>query len=138
MPDKFSKEVRSRIMSAIRGKDTSPERALRSALHKAGYRYSLKHRFPEIRCTPDIVMVSRKTVIFVDGCFWHGCPKCFRAPKSNTKYWGPKIAANIARDRRQDRWLRKNGWRVIRVREHDIDGNIIKNIRFKSKKELTL
>ncbi len=115
MPDKFSKEVRSRIMSRIRGKDTKPELELRRALHRLGYRYSLRHRFPEIRCTPDITMVSRRTVIFVDGCFWHKCPKCFRAPKSNRRYWDQKIARNVERDKEQTRWLKKHDWKVARI-----------------------
>jgi DNA mismatch endonuclease (patch repair protein) len=124
MPDRFSKEIRSRIMSRIRGKDTKPEIKLRKALHGLGYRYSLRHRFSEIRCTPDITMVSGKTVVFVDGCFWHRCPRCFRAPKSNRRYWGPKIERNVQRDKEQTRWLRRHGWKVIRVWEHQIRENL--------------
>src|SRR3989338_2643761 len=123
MADRFPKRVRSRIMSRIRGRDTAPELILRRELHKRGFRYSLRHRFPEIKCTPDIVMVSRKTVIFVDGCFWHGCPRCFRSPKSNRRYWGQKIRENRERDKRQNRWLRKNGWRVLRGWGHRITDN---------------
>jgi len=129
MPDKFSKEVRSKIMSKIRGKDTSPEILLRKALFRKGYRYSLKKRFKELNCRPDIVLVSRRICIFVDGCFWHGCPRCYRAPKSNRRYWLPKIRENIKRDRRQDAYLKKNGWRVIRVWEHDVDKNIDRLIK---------
>lgn len=120
MPDKFSKDVRSRIMSRVKGKDTKPEVRLRKALHRLGYRYSLKHRFKEIRCTPDITMVSRRTVIFVDGCFWHKCPKCYKEPQSNREYWLPKIERNIERDNEQTKWLWKHGWKVIRVWEHEL------------------
>ncbi len=128
MVDKFSKEVRSHIMSRIRGKDTTPEKIIRTALHKGGYRYSLKHRFKEIRCTPDIVMVSRKACIFVDGCFWHGCPRCFKAPKSNRRYWEPKIKRNKERDKKQNRYLKKQGWKVIRIWEHEINNNLKKAV----------
>lgn len=123
MADKFSKKTRSRIMSRIRGKDTKPEITLRSALHKLGYRYSLKYRFKELNFRPDIVMVSRKTCIFIDGCFWHRCPRCFKAPKSNKRYWNPKIARNVERDREQNRYLRKKGWKVIRIWEHEVEKN---------------
>jgi DNA mismatch endonuclease (patch repair protein) len=136
MADIFSREMRSRIMSSIMGTDTRPEMEMRKALHRLGYRYSLRHRFPEIRCTPDITMVSRKTVIFVDGCFWHRCPKCFKAPKSHKRYWGPKIERNVRRDKEQTRWLRRQGWTVIRVWEHQIRENLgrsVENIVKKTK-----
>ncbi len=118
--DTVSKAVRSRIMSRVRGKDTKPELRLRRALHRAGYRYSLHKYFPEIRCRPDITMVSRRTVIFVDGCFWHKCPEHFRMPESNVEYWGPKLARNVERDREKDEWFEERGWSVIRVWEHDV------------------
>jgi DNA mismatch endonuclease (patch repair protein) len=107
MVDKFSKKVRSKIMSRIRGKNTRPELLLRSELHKAGFRYSLKYRFKEMNFVPDIVMVSKRTCVFVDGCFWHGCPKCFKKPKSNKKYWNKKIKRNIERDMEQNLYLKK-------------------------------
>ena len=128
MADQFSKEVRSKIMSKIRGKNTKPEIALRKALFRQGYRYSLNYRFKELNFKPDIVMVSRKTCIFIDGCFWHMCPKCYRPPKSNKKYWVPKIERNRERDRQQNRFLRKNGWKVIRIWEHEIKNNHKKTI----------
>ena len=99
MTDVFSKEVRSKIMFSIKGKDTKPEIKLRKELFHRGYRYSLKHRFKQLNFTPDIVLVSRKTCIFIDGCFWHKCPKCYNMPKSNVKYWQRKIERNIQRDR---------------------------------------
>lgn len=114
----MTKGKRSKVMSAIHSKDTVPERILRKALHMSGYRYSLKHKIGNIR--PDMVLVSRKICIFIDGCFWHKCPKCYRAPSSNRKYWLPKIERNVSRDKEQTRLLKKAGWKVIRVWEHEI------------------
>ncbi len=127
--DKFSQEIRSKIMSKIRGKDTKPEVKLRKALHKLGYRYSLRHRFKDYNFKPDIVLVSRRTCIFIDGCFWHKCPKCYRAPKSNKEYWIPKIEGNVIRDQRQNDYLKKNGWKVIRVWEHEINTDLDKVLK---------
>ncbi len=124
MSDRFSKEVRSRIMSRIRGRDTTPEILLRKELFKRGYRYSLRRRFKELNFRPDIVMVSRKVCIFVDGCFWHGCPRCGRIPKSNKRYWKPKIERNKERDREHNVFLEERGWGVIRVWEHEIRDNL--------------
>jgi len=129
MADNVSKATRSRIMSHIRGKDTKPEIKLRKALHKAGYRYSLNYRFKELNFKPDIVMVSRKVCIFVDGCFWHGCPKCYKAPKSNKTYWVQKIKRNIERDKEQNTYLKKNGWKVVRVWEHQITKDLRRTVQ---------
>ena len=128
MVDKFTKEVRSRIMSKIRGKDTKPEIFMRKVLFRSGFRYSLKHRFKEPNFRPDIVMVSRKICIFMDGCFWHGCPRCYKEPKSNRDYWVPKINRNIERDKEQNEYLKRNGWKVIRVWEHDLKENPTKTM----------
>ena len=120
MADVFSKETRSKIMSCIRGKDTKPEIMLRKELFKRGYRYSLKHKFKGLNFTPDMVMVSRKICVFVDGCFWHKCPECYKRPKSNKDYWERKIERNIQRDKEQNEFLKSKGWNVIRVWEHEI------------------
>lgn len=129
MTDVFSKETRSKIMSSIRGKDTKPEIMLRKALFRRGYRYSLAHRFRGLNFTPDMVMVSRKVCIFVDGCFWHKCPRCYDEPKSNRKYWKKKIERNVKRDREQDKFLEAKGWHVIRVWEHDILGDFEETVK---------
>ncbi len=126
--DRFSKETRSRIMSKIRGKDTAPEILLRKELFRRGYRYSLRRRFPEHNFRPDIVMVSRKVCVFVDGCFWHRCPKCGKLPKSNKSYWYPKIKRNTERDREQDAFLKGKGWKSIRVWEHELNEDFGKTI----------
>lgn len=120
MADTISKKARSELMAKVKGKNTSPEMKLRSALHKAGFRYSLKHSFKNGRIKPDIVMVSRKICILIDGCFWHGCPKHYRPAKSNKKYWIPKIKRNIERDKEQNAYLKKLGWKVVRVWEHEV------------------
>jgi len=104
-------------MSRVKSKDSGAELSLRSALHAAGLRYRLHRRVEGV--TVDLVFVGPKVAVFVDGCFWHGCPKHATYPKSNQGYWLPKLEENKERDKRQTARLRKAGWRVIRVWEHD-------------------
>lgn len=112
-------EARSRIMRAIRSKNTAPEMAVRRYLHAAGYRFRL-HR-SDLPGKPDIVLPKHKAAIFVHGCFWHqhSDPKCRNAqmPRSNTAYWSPKLARNIERDREAAERLQAIGWRVFTVWE---------------------
>lgn len=117
--DRLSVERRSWLMSRIKGVDTSPEVGVRSLLHRMGYRFRLHGK--GLPGTPDIVLPGRGTVVFVHGCFWHGhtC-KVGKMPKSRTDYWGPKIAANRARDARKRRELRALGWKVIEVWECEL------------------
>ena len=110
-------------------RNSKPEQILRKALFRLGYRYSLNHRFKELNFKPDIVMVSRKVCIFVDGCFWHRCPKCFKAPKSNKGYWLSKIERNSERDKEQNSYLSKNRWKVVRIWEHELKKDINKSIK---------
>lgn len=113
---------RSRNMAAIRRRDTKPEKALRSALHALGYRFRVDHRLdlPAARVRPDLVFTRRRVAVFVDGCYWHGCPEHGRRPSiRNAEYWGPKLEGNVARDRRADHALIEAGWTVIRVWEHE-------------------
>src|SRR5438105_5056441 len=100
MADSVSKQVRSAIMSKIRGKNTSPERLVRTALHRAGFRFRL-HRSKLPGC-PDVVLPRLRTVVFIHGCFWHQHPGCVHSgvPLSNTDYWKPKLTRTIARDAR--------------------------------------
>jgi DNA mismatch endonuclease (patch repair protein) len=108
-------------MRANRRRDTLPERALRSLLHRRGLRFrvdlpvAVDGRSPR----PDIVFTRQRLAIFVDGCFWHGCPEHARRPKANATYWGPKIARNIERDSEQAQRLQAAGWTVLRVWEHE-------------------
>jgi len=101
-------------MASVRTRDTGAEIAVRSIVHRLGYRYSLKRT--DLPGRPDLVFVSRRKVIFVHGCYWHGhlC-RYGKLPKSRVEYWGPKIATNRQRDQRQVRQLRKAGWSVMIV-----------------------
>lgn len=105
-------------MSRIRGRNTAPERRLRQALWAQGHRYRLHTRTPV--GSPDVVFKQRKVAVFVDGCFWHGCPTHYVRPRSNVQLWQTKLLANVARDRRQSLELERLGWRVVRLWEHDI------------------
>jgi DNA mismatch endonuclease (patch repair protein) len=112
---------RSRNMQAIRRTNTKPEIELRSALHRRGYRFrkDLSIYTSTRRVRPDIVFTARKVAVFVDGCFWHCCPVHGRRPTANTGYWSPKLQRNVERDKLADTALRDDGWRVIRIWEHE-------------------
>lgn len=120
MTDVMTPEQRHKCMAAIKGRDTKPELIVRRFLHARGLRYRLNNR--NLPGTPDIVLKKYRTVIFIDGCFWHGHEGCrqFKLPKSNTDFWRHKINMNIARDYRANVELRLLGWRVIRVWECEI------------------
>ena len=115
--DTVSKEVRSRNMSAIRSKNTNPETVVRSLLFALGYRYRLHRK--DLPGKPDIILKKHNTVIFVHGCFWHQHKECIRAniPKSNKKYWIPKLERNVERDKINKRELNRLGWNVITIWE---------------------
>jgi DNA mismatch endonuclease (patch repair protein) len=110
---------RSEQMSRIRARNTRPERRLRSALWLAGLRYRLHAAVPGAR--PDVVLPSRRVAIFVDGCFWHGCPIHYVRPRSRTDHWAGKLRENVERDRQQTLGLEALGWKVVRIWEHDVD-----------------
>ncbi len=116
MADPFTPAERSRIMAAVRSRDTAPEMIVRRLVHRMGYRYRLHVR--ELPGTPDLVFPRLRCAVAVDGCFWHGhrCGAC-RMPATRRDYWAAKIARNIARDRRTRRALRRAGWRVLVVWE---------------------
>lgn len=111
---------RSRCMAAIKDKDTKPEILVRKFLFSKGLRYRLNNR--KLPGSPDIVLKKYKTVIFVDGCFWHGHEGCkyFRLPKSNTSFWETKITRNIERDKETTQALTALGWKVIRIWECEL------------------
>lgn len=107
-------------MVANRRRDTGPEMALRRLLHARGLRYRVDHRpLASARYRADIVFTRVKLAVFVDGCFWHGCPEHYQPSKSHAEYWGPKIAANRERDQIVDQLLIDAGWTVIRAWEHE-------------------
>ncbi|AGW12820.1 MAG: very short patch repair endonuclease [Desulfovibrio sp.] len=112
-----SREARSRTMRAVKSRDTTPELAVRRLLFAMGFRYRIQRK--DLPGKPDIVFPSRKKVVFVHGCFWHGheCPRGARVPKTNTTYWRKKIAANIMRDAQHIARLRQLGWEVLLVWE---------------------
>ncbi len=114
--DVLNKHQRSYCMSRIRGKDTKPELVLRRALWGAGLRYRTNHK---LFGKPDIVFVRRRVVVFVDGCFWHGCPEHYRPPKTSGEFWQAKVAKNKLRDKEVTRRLQSEGWRVLRFWEHE-------------------
>jgi DNA mismatch endonuclease, patch repair protein len=118
---------RSEQMARIRGKDTSPERRLRFALWKAGLRYRL-HRHVE-GARPDLVFLRERVAVFIDGCFWHGCPDHYVRPRSRDDFWATKLARNTSRDREQTGALEARGWRVCRIWEHVIFEDLDQAIR---------
>ena len=119
--DIVSTSVRSRMIAGIRGKNTKPELAIRSALHRRGFRFRLHRK--DLPGKPDLVFAGRGAVIFVHGCFWHGhdC-HLFRWPKSREDFWRDKIGTNIERDRRQYQALAEAGWRIGTVWECALKG----------------
>lgn len=110
--------TRSALMSRIRGKDTKPEMRLRRALWAQGLRYRLQYRTPVGR--PDLVFPGPKVAVFVDGCFWHGCPHHYVRPRSRREFWSEKLEQNFSRDHRQTTELESSGWTVLRFWEHEI------------------
>jgi DNA mismatch endonuclease, patch repair protein len=101
-------------------RDTAPELALRSELHKRGLRYRVDHRpEPDLRTRADVVFPRARVVVFVDGCFWHACPEHGTAPKSNSAWWAEKLRTNVARDQRGTRELTELGWTVVRAWAHE-------------------
>lgn len=110
-------ESRRKNMAAIKSHNTGPEIKLRKALFAAGLRFRLREK---IVGSPDIVFRKKRLAIFVDGCFWHHCPKCYKKPVSNKEFWENKIEANVKRDHEVDRLLGEKGWKVLRIWEHSI------------------
>lgn len=107
-------------MQGNKSRDTKPELALRSAVHALGLRYRVGMRpVPQIRRTADLVFTRAKVAVFLDGCFWHGCPEHHRPAKRNSDFWKSKIMGNVARDAETDARLHEAGWHVIRVWEHE-------------------
>lgn len=119
MADVLTKKQRSYCMSQIRARNTQPEIILRKAIFSTGIRgYRLHYK---LAGKPDIVFPKRKIVIFIDGCFWHKCPKCFKKPDTNKKFWKVKIDSNVARDRIVNVVLKKDGWKILRIWEHELE-----------------
>lgn len=107
-------------MQSNRGRDTKPELALRRAVHARGLRYFVNRRpIRIVRRTADMVFPSVKVAVFLDGCFWHGCPRHHTIAKTNADYWAAKVIQNRARDLETNRLLQEAGWKVLRFWEHE-------------------
>lgn len=118
-----SEGTRKSMLSNKR-RDTTTEIAVRRELFRRGLRYRVDLApVPALRRRADIVFTRARVAVFVDGCFWHGCPIHGTAPKRNADYWRPKLAANVSRDRDTDRRLTDAGWLVLRVWEHEAAGD---------------
>jgi len=124
MADVHTKKQRSYNMSRINCRDTKPEILLRKLLYDEGARgYRVNYR---LKGKPDIVFPKQKIVVFVDGCFWHKCPRCFQKPATNKMFWRDKINGNVKRDREINATFKESGWKVMRFWEHDIRKNVKK------------
>jgi DNA mismatch endonuclease (patch repair protein) len=118
--DVFTPDERSRVMRAVKGKDTKPEMIVRRMAHALGYRYRLHRK--DLPGSPDLVFAGRQAVIFVHGCFWHGhdCARGSRQPKTNAEYWRAKIARNVSRDAAALKALDDLGWKTLVLWECDL------------------
>jgi DNA mismatch endonuclease (patch repair protein) len=107
-------------MLANKSRNTRPELLVRSLVHRRGLRYRVSARpLPELRRTADLVFRPTRVAVFIDGCYWHGCPLHYKEPKTNTEYWREKINRNKERDTETDNHLAAEGWTVLRFWEHD-------------------
>lgn len=113
--DTLTPAQRSKLMGRIRGKDTGPEVALRSTLHRLGLRF--RKNVAGIPGTPDVCHRTARVAVFVDGCFWHGCPKHYKRPKSRQQFWDTKLSYNLDLRRRVLARLRAEQWRYVRIWE---------------------
>jgi DNA mismatch endonuclease (patch repair protein) len=115
-----SSDATRHSMQGNRNRDTRPEMAVRSAVHAIGLRYRVDTKaLPDLNRRADLVFTRAKVAVFVDGCFWHGCPDHFVPPRTNVEYWEAKIGRNRERDVETDGLLADAGWTVIRVWEHE-------------------
>ncbi|MBI5473676.1 MAG: DNA mismatch endonuclease Vsr [Ignavibacteriae bacterium] len=121
MVDNLTRDVRKKTMRAVKGKSTRIEKRLFALLASAGIR-GWKKNVVAIRGKPDIAFTEHRVAIFIDGCFWHGCPVCAKKlPQTNRRYWKRKIKRNIEIAEFTNRHLRRRGWRVVRVWGHDVE-----------------
>jgi len=118
MADVLTKKQRSFNMSMVKSRNTTPELFLRNVLVAQGFRGS--KFYSKLSGKPDIVFLKRKVAIFIDGCFWHKCPRCFVEPATNRRFWKKKIDSNVIRDKIVNATLKKSGWKVLRVWEHEL------------------
>lgn len=133
MMDRLSKKQRSKLMSKIRSRDTKIELIARTILEPLDFIYQPRKSDIAIGLKeyyrPDFANIELKIVVFIDGCFWHGCPLHFKMPKSNVKYWKNKIRRNMKRDMLANEYWESRGWKVVRIWEHNL-----KNIKRRTEK----
>lgn len=116
-------------MSTLKRRDNEAELAVRRLLHAAGYRYRVHHPVPGLpRRTIDIAFTRAKVAVFIDGCFWHGCPEHGTQPKSNRAWWMAKLEANTRRDQDTSAHLSREGWIVIRAWEHRPPAEVVRDV----------
>lgn len=128
-PPPSSELARGRMVRQ-RSRDTGPELAVRRRLHATGVRYRVHAKLEsDLRVRGDIAWVGLKVVVFIDGCYWHGCPLHATAPKANAVWWRRKLDDNVSRDRRTDTVLRERGWTVLRFWEHEDPAAVATMIR---------
>lgn len=130
VPSWASSEATRRSMRANRGRDTGPEMAVRSAVHRRGMRYRVNTR-PErsLRRTADLVFRRAKVAVFVDGCFWHSCPIHRTRPRANDGFWSEKLERTVVRDRETTDALEAAGWLVLRFWEHEDPDEVAERVR---------
>ena|SRR6185369_2324217 len=115
-----SSAAKSAEMSKLGSRDTLPERAIRSELHRRGFRFRVdRSPLTGLRSRADILFGPARVAVYVDGCFWHSCPQHGTRPKANSEWWKRKLDRNQERDRETDRVLREHGWTVLRIWEHE-------------------
>ncbi len=119
MIDVFTKSKRSEVMSRIRGKGNKDTEVALAKLFRVNGITGWRRHYA-IEGKPDFAFPKHRLAVFVDGCFWHGCPKHATQPKGNASFWATKLAANKERDRKVNRALRAKGWKVLRIWEHDL------------------
>lgn len=132
MADIFSKKKRSEIMRAVKSKGSKIELFARKILREKGLRF--KKNVRGLPGTPDIVLMDKKLVIFLDSCFWHGCRWHGTIPASNKVFWSNKILQNKIRDKKVNRELKKIGWKVKRIWEHNLDLEILRFVSINNKR----
>ena len=135
MTDVFSKEMRSLVMRSVKSKRTSLEDSVTKELWKRGLRF--RRNVSDLAGTPDIAIKKYHIVIFIDSCFWHGCPQHGEIPKSNAEYWSKKFERNMNRDQNVNEYYMKKGWNILRIWEHDLksdfEGTVLRIISFVNK-----
>ncbi|RCW52070.1 very short patch repair endonuclease [Paenibacillus prosopidis] len=126
MADNVSKEIRSKTMAKIKSKRTGFEDQVTKELWRRGVRF--RRNVDDLFGSPDISNKRKKTIVFLDSCFWHGCVEHCRIPKTNTEYWQRKIMKNVTRDAQVTEYYNRKGWNIIRIWEHDVKNHYLEVI----------